>query len=219
MSEVIKDKGLRGYLDVRPLAETRNAPKRIVVDGAEKVLRGYGLRTEKLAKKIEDWHKTGILPSPYTKGRYSDQLRALINLGVNKAHRLDEIKEEMKRLMSLKDRTRNGITDWDRFVKTPAHGKKARDLDQRIYHNFREFRRLPKEGNWNPVGFKLQQMGCCIDIFTTTFWGHRGGRRVRMGVIKYIRLNTHSTVPIQVEVTGLADIPDVDLRAPSLGPR
>ncbi len=209
---------VRGYRSIRAVAEMRNAPKRMPIGRNGRIVkaRGYSLTDDKLRDKLEEWWATGVLPVPYTKSRLGDMLQALINLGVNRAWSLElEVCPELKRIMSHPTRKRNDITDWDRWVKRPKRTPKGKTFVDKVYREYREFRRIDDENSYHSVGLKLKQMGCCLDIFLVRTYDDVG---VVVGEERYVRLNTRCTAPIQLVVRDIGVIPAVDMRKPTLGP-
>jgi hypothetical protein len=196
------------FEEVRSITEKWGEDKTFVgTDGKTRKLRGHSITDDKVKNLLMEWHRTGRFISPYSRGPRTDHLIALAELGVNKAWSLAEILNKLQEIMSRPDHVKNGVSAWSKFTS-----KKRQNLQpvmDRIYDNFRSFRRLCKRWGRNPYGFRLRQIGCCIDIFVDAT--NRGK--------KYIRLNTFSSEPLKIVVDGREGIPEVDMRGTTLGPR
>lgn len=205
------------YVDVQKSIEEGERGKRNGV-------RGFSLSAAKLELLLAEWHRTGSFVSPYTRGVRTDHLMALANLGVNRAWSLDEIMPVLRRLM--------GEERWKKFViyKRAKRFKNPNEEPERIWDNYRSFRRLCKdhlgrvgyEGK-SPYGMRLWQIGCCIDLFVVEKSvdkknHHGGGMTSDDHVERYVRLNTYSNDPLKMMVQSRKFIPAVDRRGKTLGP-
>jgi hypothetical protein len=206
---VVDGSKARGYLSIRKLIENRGQVEIKLSNGHVRRARCYSLSDVRVKRLLKKWKTTGVFPSPYRQGIISDQINTLAALGVNIAWPLYKVMAGLKALMS--DRVmKSGKTAWEEFVNTRRRGKKVenrKDEVGRVWLNFRALRKLPRRDKWNhPVGYKLRQMGSCIDLF----W-ERGGQ-------KYVRLNTHSINPISQEIANETCIPPVDTSKKTKGP-
>ena len=82
-----------------------------------------------------------------------------------------------------------------------------RDVSDKILENLKSFRRLCLEGGMSPYGYKLKQIGCCIDMFLEEGSVKNTSGKYRDYKIWHIRLNTHSTVPLLIKIRTKRDIP------------
>lgn len=173
-------------------------------------VRGHSLSDAKIKEIIAEWKKTHIFVSPYSHGFRTDHLMALVSLGINKEWSLSEIRPVLKAIMS--DELHFDVkyqTKWGRFLSREA-GSSATD---RILSNYKSFRRLCLHGGNNPYGKRLIQIGCCVDLFKEPV-----GNANNHAFLWYMRLNTHSTVPLLLEVLDRESIPVVDLLGNTSGP-
>ena len=119
-------------------------------------------------------------------GIYFGCVQSLYLLGSNKWHEQNMVINKIADVMS-KIESRKGISSWQKFsgrLPREKGGKTAltaKDDIGRIHQNYRVIQRL---GGLNPCGYKLFQVGSCIDI-----------KRVKDGRWFY-RLNTISTEPL-----------------------
>lgn len=195
-------------------------------NGKYQKLRGFALSENKVQEVLDRWNGSGVFCSPYSRGIRSDHLNALVALGVNQAWSIADILPKLREIMTArqvkrsKDKTISNawevFTEKDHDDKRLSKIRRPQPVLQRIYDNYVSFRRLGYGENkgWSPYGRKLEQIGCCIDIFLI---------RQRHGtstiVQKFIRLNTHSDTPLSMSLSDPSKIPPVDARKPTMGPR
>jgi hypothetical protein len=186
--------------------------KRFRINGKMKELRGHSLTKDRRRFILDEWHRTRRFASPYSVGPRSDCLIALSELGLNQAWSELEVKLKLKEVMSRRVYA-DGQNGWDRFEKKPSRGKKPHFLEDRIYDNFKSFRRLCKNRGLHPYGKRLSQLRCSVDIFIV---------RKLVGqqehVERFLRLNTYSGSPLLVEVGDRSEIPEVDRGRLTFGP-
>jgi len=212
------EKGKKGYEAFERGLEIRGGTRVAIVDDREVLLRKYHLTVEKRASVLSSWRTLGVWVSPYVKSIMTDFLMSLASLGVNKPHGISCIRVAMKLRMDVLDRTRGGITDWQRFDKHPKRTGCGLTMPGRIEVLARSLRKTYGSGSPHPVGRKLEQIGCCVDIFIHEFFlpGEDGGKERHM--TNFYRLNTHSTVPLIDRVSSPDKIRLVDKSESSLGP-
>ena len=166
--------------------------------------RNHELSEVKLAERLRLWHKTGRFVSPYCRGVRTAHLEALVELGINQAWSDAQCMKKVKELLSAVDV--RGVSAWNRWLARSPTTADGPALLERVYENYKSFRKLCLKRGDNPYGKKLQQMGCCVDFF-------RDAKGVR-----YIRLNQYSTEPLSMRVVSRSDIPEVDRSRGTLGP-
>ena len=133
---------------------------------------------------------------------------------MNRAWTLGEIKTVLRQVMTDEEHThkKTKVTKWQRFEKRPR-GKRAKDVTERILDNFRALQRLCRKRGVNAYGYRLKQLGCCIDIFSEPRYEEvvlRGGKKkTQRSMIKYIRLNTYSDDPKSLRVRSRESIDQV----------
>jgi hypothetical protein len=184
---------------------------------------GYVLSKSELRHRLSEWHRTGVFQSPYSRGVSTDFLNALARLGLNQPHANGAVRRAIEEEMSGAGRRSRGMSDFDYWCE--KHNPKATRLyrvEWRIHEIFRSLHRL-NPATRAPVGLKLAQMGCCVDIcwyLTPEGPGRTPGKNY------FYRLNTHSSKPLLQElvVAGIRGdeamllIPPVDFSQPTLGP-
>lgn len=170
-----------------------------------KKARNHKLAEDKVAFRLRVWHETGRFVSPYCRGVRTAHLEALVELGINEAWSdascMKKVKEILERV------TIGGVTAWDRWLSRSPTTATGPALLERVFDNYKSFRKLCCRGGTNPYGWKLLQMGCCVDFF-------RDEQSVR-----YIRLNQYSIRPVSLRVVSKLDIPPVDRTGHTLGPQ
>jgi hypothetical protein len=156
------------YLDVAqqasiPISEREKCA--VGRGGVNKVPRCYHLSKEdllSLQKRIQD---SGKFISPYGSGRlYTYIIESLVSLGVNESHPFSAVFAKFKELASCEtSKNETGKTMWERFTgRSPRNAETAKDPLARIMQNIQVMQRL---GGKDPYGFKLAQLGACIDVF------------------------------------------------------
>jgi len=130
--------------------------------------RKYHLSDQELDQLKEEKEKTGKFPNPYKRnGVYRSLIQALINLGEDKSHRFIDVKNEMKQIMS-NQQNKDGENLWDIFYNKQSKSKSNLsqwDVNTRIEHTAKILQRL---GGLHPYGYKLKQLGACIDLLPST---------------------------------------------------
>lgn len=149
--------------------------------GKEFVPRCFHMVKKKINKKRNEWLKSvndidkTILAlvgptffNPFRSGGpYYGGLQALFLLGANDYHNYIDIHDMMENIMSsitvYNPKDKKTKSAWERFLNRPERENAVHtmDIQGRIHGNFRTMQRL---GGYNPYGYKLQQLGCCIDI-------------------------------------------------------
>jgi hypothetical protein len=189
----------------------------IKVGGNDKTIRAsYHLNPDVLAKKIDLWHSSGKFPSPYSKSIATDLIDSLVSLGVNELHPLSNLKREMKRLMSAPGRFREGLSDWDRFKNKSPRSDKGKDVNGRIIGRIEEMQQTSRANTFHPKGHKLEQMGVCLDLVRVSL---NGKTLIHRHCAVYVRLNTHSSIPLRHTCKSLDEVPEVVLTDPTKGPK
>ncbi len=224
-------KGRTGYGAVEKALEVRGGPKRAKIGDREKVFRKYHLTQEKVQAKLAQWHATGKFVSPYCKSVTTDFLNALADLGLNKAHHTGRVVATMRRMMNVPDRIRDdGMTDWEVFEKKEKRTDNGKSLPGRLETLARNLRKTKGSGSPYPEGRKLEQIGCCVDIFIREWKEeepHRDPELRAKGETEWMpkkecffRLNTHSTEPRIIRVVNVEDVSlhPVDRSAKTMGP-
>jgi hypothetical protein len=224
--------GKTGYQAVEKALEVRGGPKKAKIGDEEKVFRKYHLTKEKVQAVLAKWHATGAFVSPFSKGVTSDFLMALAALGPNQVWHTGRVAAAMKKLMDVPERMRDGITDWKRYRDREARSgkRKSQTPPKRIETLARNLRKTVGSGSPYPEGRRLEQIGCCVDIF---IWDHerldlhsdperaaKGEKEVHDVHDVYYRLNTHSTKGSIIRLEDPSEIEKhpVNLKAKGLGP-
>jgi hypothetical protein len=159
-------------------------PKVLRQDGTEGIARKHHLSSGQVASFLKQWKDTGKFISPYTKGVYTYHLLALVQLGVNEAHSINAIYKVLEKMMKTGVPGRNGLDDWERFLKQNKGAANGLLPKAKIWQNARQFVRF---GGQNPYGKKLSQLGCVVDRFEVNV--DMGGSTIKQ---RYIRLNTYA---------------------------
>lgn len=138
------------------------------------VKRRYRLDSNKKQEIKSRYEATGgtINPMESKRGAYWAQVEALIKLGPDEWHRLNDVRDMMQDIMSqiIKTKKIDGqkvqTNAWDDFYnkKQRSGSSTPKDGLARIEHNMRVLQRLPKRSDSNPYGLKLAQFGMTIDI-------------------------------------------------------
>jgi hypothetical protein len=138
------------------------------------VKRRYRLDSNKKQEIKSRYDATGgtINPMESKRGAYWAQVEALIKLGPDEWHRLNDVRDMMQEIMSqiIKTKKIDGqqvqTNAWDDFYnkKQRSGASTPKDGLARIEHNMRVLQRLPKRSDSNPYGLKLAQFGMTIDI-------------------------------------------------------
>jgi len=137
--------------------------------------RNYELPSEQIAKIRAEAKAAGTTENPLgnRNGAYWGSVQSLIDLGIDKFHRITDIRDKMQEIMSCIEKTKKDAgktvktNAWDDFYnKKPRDASKPKDGVGRIKQNFSVLQRLPKFGGneKNPYGLKLAQFGMTIDI-------------------------------------------------------
>ena len=222
--------GKTGYAAVERGLEVRGGPKKAKIGDVEKNFRKYHLKKEKVQAVLAKWHATGKFVSPYCKSITTDFLNALAALGLNEAHHSGQVATAMKKLMDLPTRVRekDGLTDWEHFKKKPKRTDKGKSMPGRIETLARNLRKTAGSGSPYPEGRKLEQIGCCVDLFIREWEEEQphpdkdkaaAGEMVTVKMSEnFYRLNTHSVKPKIVRIVDVKQIPPVNLSVRGLGP-
>lgn len=227
---LIPEEGKVGYAAYERALEVRGGPKRAMIGGKEMVLRKYHLSRRKLDAVLAKWRASGRFVSPFSKGVTTDFLTALATLGVNQVWHTGKIATAMKGLMHTSARVRDGKTDWERYRDKRSKAKKSQTLPARIETLARDLRKTLDAGSLFPEGRRLEQIGCCVDIF---IWDHKelrphedpakaeAGEKQLVNVHDtYYRLNTHSTRGKIIRIDDPSELENfpVNVRSKSFGP-
>jgi hypothetical protein len=129
--------------------------------------RKYHMTEVKLKELIEENQKENRLPNPFRwGGLYWGFIEALISLGENKKHSFADVKNKMKEALE-KIPSKKETNKWEEFsLKLPKDSGMAKDLNGRIFQNAEMLQRLT---GLDPYGYRLLQVGMCIDIFKGTY--------------------------------------------------
>jgi hypothetical protein len=214
---LLPQEGKKGYAAYEVGLEVRGGPKTVLIDGEELHLRKYHLKRKQLERALAEWHATGRFRSPYVKSVLSDFLNALAGLGLNRHWEDGEVVNAMRALMNVPSRVRGGLTDWERFSKKPKRTANGKTMEGRIETMVRSLRKTNASGALFPMGRKLEQMGCCVDMFffEEEVPGEHGPEKM---VRRFYRLNTHSTRPLCMRIQAMDEVPPVNVSHKSLGP-
>lgn len=139
------------------------------------VPRRYHLTTDKISNNKNARSEKGRFVSPFRRGgAYWGVVEALATLGENQRHAFRSVADKMKEIMtdiSTKD-PKTGKTAWEKFEgRSSKNPEKARDSEGKIIQNLEVLQRL---GGNHPYGFKLAQLGACINIFKSSESGEAG---------------------------------------------
>lgn len=165
------------YMEVAAEADRPIAERRAVVvgrKGKQVVPRCYHLDGEKIAELGSGSASNGRFVSPFRRGgAYWGAIEALSLLGENHRHLFKDVKERMELLMSddsLRDEKKK--TPWEKFAgRESRNPKNARDIWTKILQNMEVLQRL---GGNHPYGFKLAQLGACVNIYKASEAGEDG---------------------------------------------
>lgn len=175
---------VRHYEDLKDQVERKFSDRESIVNSRRKIVipRRYHMRPIDIEKKRQIFiEATSDVPAdiksragniffnPYkNRGAYYGSIQALYLLGANQYHRESDVINKMEEILSvlLDRKNRNS---WDKFSKRPERRNKdtnekavsTKDMRGRVQHNMRVLQRL---GGVHPYGYKLKQLGCCIDI-------------------------------------------------------
>lgn len=158
--------GRQLYIDVASHADVPLASRKKIINGRSgelRVPRRYHLKVDKLISLRNQMKETGRFISPYGANRlYTFIVEALVELGVNKPHACNEVWDKFKEVASRPETVKAGKTAWERFSERPCRNT-ATGLDDfsRFLQNLEVLQRI---GGNAPYGFKLSQVGACIDI-------------------------------------------------------
>lgn len=211
-----------GYSSWKDKIEARGSNRMVVVNGRVIKARTYHMNEKKRKKLLEEWHTTGVFPSPFSKGIYTYLINALANLGVNKILSFPEVREEMKRIMSEVKAGR--VTAWEKFEnRKRSDGKRMTSVRDRLMWQIKGLRKLSKTNSSFPAGEKLSQLGACIDVFfVPPVWTPSDKNRCCKdnSSAVYLRLNTHSVLPLNVMVQSVEMIEErYPIKGKTLGPK
>jgi hypothetical protein len=105
----------------------------------------------------------GRFISPYGANRlYSFIIDSLVALGTGKPHPVSIVYKKFQEITSKPETIKVGKTAWQRFSERPCRNvETGRDDFTRFLQNVEVLQRL---GGNHPYGFKLAQVGACIDI-------------------------------------------------------
>lgn len=154
------------YMDVAGHANTPLSARKKVVNGRggeHKAPRKYHLKAEKLIELRRKMAEVGHFVSPYGANRlYSFIIDSLVILGIGKPHPISVVYKKFQEVASKPETMKNGKTAWQRFIERECrNADTGRDEFTRFIQNIEVLQRL---GGNNPYGFKLAQVGACIDI-------------------------------------------------------
>jgi len=155
------------YMDV---AATANVPldkrKKVAIGrgGERRILRRYHLLPDEQVRLLREMQEKNKFISPYGAARlYTYIIDALSTLGAGKSHKVSAVYAKFRELAS-NESTKNaeGKTLWDRFYNKPVRNETTgREALGRFIQNVEVIQRL---GGDHPYGFKLAQVGACIDV-------------------------------------------------------
>lgn len=223
------EEGKSGYAAVEKALELRGGPKKAKIGDTEKTFRKYHLTAHKVEVVLACWLSTKQFQSPYCKSITTDFLSALAVMGLNKVHHTGRVMGVMRKIMSAPKRIRgDGRTDWEAFDKKPKRTERGKTPPGRMETMARNLRKTRASGSPYPDGRKLEQIGCCVDIFVRQ-WEERQpmddpAKAGQTQIVKcrevFYRLNTHTTMAKIFPVEFMEDIDDhpVDLTKATMGP-
>jgi len=162
-----KAKAKVGYDAIRDEASKPQSERQAVVPGRSGLVipRRYGM-TKKAAEKMRaETRKSGTFVNPHrVTGLYGVAVQSLIDLGIDEAHSLSDVRAQMIKLLKGIEKVVDGVTTnaWERFRdRKPVNPDTGKDVNGRIIQNFQVLQRIT--GN-HPYGEKLRQVLACIDI-------------------------------------------------------
>jgi hypothetical protein len=126
-------------------------------------LRKYHLTRQELSQLMSESKENGTFPNPYSRtGAYYAGIQALYNLGSNEWHKMIDIYNQMRSIMSKEKGVRD-LTHWEIFcgrglVSDETSGKKVAD---KIAANYAV---LQRRTGMNPYGLKLAQVNAYVRI-------------------------------------------------------
>jgi hypothetical protein len=143
-----------------------------VADKQMEKLRNKFLKSiELISDEIKNKADTEFFNPYRQKGIYFGMVQALYLLGANEWHSFRDVFDKIRDYTSKIEIKRYRGPGKDLYVSTVwkefegkssrTTGKSEKDINGRIHHNFSVLQRL---GGINPYGYKLFQVGACIDI-------------------------------------------------------
>ena len=156
--------GNKDYEKIRREVEKSTSERKAIRTrrGNDRIPRRYHLMGGKMDKLVEAAQKDGRFPNPYRKGGiYFGIIQALDNLGANTLHPFNEVREEIRRVLS-KFKTKNRQNAWESFAnREPRNQMSGKDVNGRILQNAMVLQRLT---GFHPYGEKLRQLKACVDV-------------------------------------------------------
>jgi len=186
------------YDRVRPLID-RGFTELKLDHGRRKVLlRKYHLTQSELEALRAKYKDKGFI-NPYSReGAYYGSIEALVDLGIDQFHSIDNIVKKMQQIMS-KFHIAERENAWTTFMARVEQSEQT--VEERVSANFSVLQRLT---GLHPYGMKLAQVHACIDIrreFGVNFYCLRTNFKHSENVApKTIVITTKSTVkdgPVQ----------------------
>ena len=161
--------------------------------GKKCIPRRYHLTAEEIEAHKKRCSDAGRFISPYrgTEGQYNAILESLSLLGENQVHLSRDVFKKLEEVLSRAEtKDDNGKTAWERFTEKPnRNSETGRSPFRRFQQNCTVLQRL---GGQNPYGFKLAQVGACVDILKVVQKTEDGkevfveGLRLRTGVTNLV---------------------------------
>lgn len=186
----------KSYSAIRKIADLPTSSRQAIAigrDNARRKPRRFHLVTDKMDEARKLYEETKEIPVPFNRGSYFYIVKALIDLGVDQAHKYAAFKTRVRELMSASDTKQtddkgNETTAWERFRDREARNDNGQDVDGRLYTNVTVLQRF---GGFTPYGLKLLEVGkkvmktkgLVIDV-------------LKVDGEKMIRLNTDSAKPV-----------------------
>lgn len=133
--------------------------------GKKQIPRRYHLTAEEIEAHKKRCSEAGRFISPYRgiEGQYNAILESLSLLGENQVHLARDVYKKLEEVLSRSEtKDAEGKTAWERFALKPnRNAETGRSAFRRFQQNCTVLQRL---GGQNPYGFKLAQVGACVDI-------------------------------------------------------
>lgn len=157
------------YRDLKTEADKPQADRSETVqkrDGTMARVRRHHLKDERITELRQQSAAEGRFISPYRQGSaYGSIVTALSLLGENQEHEFPVFWRKLMEVMddeALKD-IKTGMTPWAKFMgREQRSSTTGKTPVEKTIQNLTVLQRL---GGANPYGYKLAQMGACIDMF------------------------------------------------------
>ena len=131
--------------------------------GKQQVVRMHHLLTSKLVSLENEIRASGRFVNPYGHNRlYGMIVNSLIACGENIEHTVGIVFNMFKKIASDPSTLQGSKTMWDRYSeRAPRNENRHLEAFPRFLYNVEILQRL---GGDHPWGFKLAQLGACIDV-------------------------------------------------------